>query len=97
MIMQNTSIMSTNGGKFDNSELQKMTFDIKGSYVNRQLKFSNYEDKFWLRSLHQSKVMKDLNYIEINKDLDQKLLRLDKDQFETLSELVKLDSEFLGK
>lgn len=73
IVMQNTS-------KLQNKSNPKMLFDFKGSTINRSIKFKEDEQKFWLDELNQKKVMKDLNYIEINKDFDNQLMQLTQKQ-----------------
>jgi hypothetical protein len=67
-----------------------MIFDIKGSTVNR---IEPFKTKFWKMGFNQNKIMKDLNYIEINQDID--LLRLNVHEKETLERILELDSVFL--
>ena len=57
MIMQNTC-------EFDSYENPKITFDLKGSTINRKIKTN---EKFWLTDdpLSFSGVLKDQNLIEI--------------------------------
>ena len=58
IIMQNTAVLR-------NKRNNKLTFDIKGSYVGRKEKFKS-DEKFWLKNLNCKKVLKDLNYLEMN-------------------------------
>ena len=45
---------------------ETMTFDLKGSTIGRKTKLKPHEHQFW-RHTHQTKrVLKDLNYKEIN-------------------------------
>lgn len=41
--------------------------------------------------------MKDINYLEINKEFEGQLMKLDKKQYDSLKWLTKMDSEFLSK
>ena len=68
MIMQNTTNLI-------NRKNPKMIFDLKGSTIGRKSKLPTSE-KFWLTTRNQKKVMKDVNFLEINKDMDEKLTRL---------------------
>ena len=53
-----------------------MTFDIKGSSVGRIVRFQD-ENKFWLKNQYDYKgCLKDLNYIEINKSVNNKMLKI---------------------
>ena len=40
--------------------------------------------------------MKDLNYLEINRDLSGQLMKLSKQQFDELDWILKADSKFLS-
>lgn len=73
-----------------------MSFDIKGSTSGRRTFFPQDEQKFWRANhFNQNKIMKDLNYMEINRDMNNQLLKLDNKQFEILNWLIRKDSEFL--
>lgn len=72
-----------------------MKFDFKGSTINRSVGFKDGEYKFWYQNFNQQKVMKDLNYIEINKDFDNQIMQLSQDQQDLLQSIIKKDSEFL--
>ena len=54
---------------------------MKGSKYRRYVKIPRAENKFWRKTFNQSRVMKDLNYLEINQDMDQALIRLNEFQF----------------
>jgi len=61
----------------DNKNNNKMTFDVKGSTKGRMTSFPQDEQKFWnANHFDQKRVMKDLNYIEINKDVNNQLMKL---------------------
>lgn len=63
IIMQNTSQLS-------NKHHKKMTFDLKGSTHGRVSGLPPDEQKFWRKNdFNTKKVLKDLNYVEINRDL----------------------------
>ena len=66
LVMQNTA-------KVESKENEKMTFDLKGSLKNRKVGF---EEKWWTDGKKKDckTCMKDLNFIEINKDLNQSLI-----------------------
>ena len=72
IIMQNTC--NPNNKKND-----KLTFDLKGSTVGRATKFPEQSQRFWLTQLNQKRCLKDLNYMEINRDFDQQLMTLNKE------------------
>ena len=61
----------------ENKKNQKVTFDLKGSFVGRKVGLDN--EKFWLKDLNCKKVLKDLNYVEINTDLNHQLMNLSED------------------
>jgi 1-phosphatidylinositol-4-phosphate 5-kinase len=88
IVMQNTSVLQ-------NKHNDKMIFDLKGSFVNRCVNFGPKDFQFWRKKQDCKKVMKDLNYLDINNDLNQSLMKLTKSQFDQLEWLVKLDSVFL--
>jgi hypothetical protein len=86
--MQNTSRM-------ENNKNSKVIFDLKGSSINRMSKLPKKDQKFWRRYLNCSKILKDTNFIEINKELNYSLLRLDALQYQELLSIIKIDSAFL--
>jgi hypothetical protein len=87
MIMQNTAHTGTG------SEVLK--FDLKGSTMNRYVKIPPHNANFWRTSLDCSKVLKDMNFQEINGGLDHALLSLSRTQHAHLEEVLKKDSQFL--
>ena len=78
MIMQNTALLQDP----DNS---KLTFDMKGSIENRKVRFNNKYKQFWLKKLNYKKVMKDLNFLEINRDSGYTLMKLTTEQNKQLN------------
>lgn len=89
IIMQNTC-------KVTNQDNKKMTFDLKGSTKGRLTCIPPDEQRFWRKNdFNQKRVMKDLNYLEINRDLSGQLMKLSKEQFDELDWLFKVDSQFL--
>jgi hypothetical protein len=74
MIMENTAkVRSTS---------QVMMFDLKGSTMNRYSRLKGDQERFWAKSLNQRKVLKDVNFQEINNDIDNSLLSLSRVQAE---------------
>lgn len=65
---------------------KQYTFDLKGSLIGRKVPFSNNISK---------KVLKDVNFLELNKS--QKLVRISFLKFYELQRVIKSDSEFLLK
>ena len=55
------------------------------------------DERFWLNRMHQDKVMKDLNYLMINKEKDNSLLQLSRADYNQLKIIIDMDSEFLMK
>jgi 1-phosphatidylinositol-4-phosphate 5-kinase len=85
IIMKNTA--------YSNKSNQKMCFDLKGSTKGRH---TNLPDKrFSHKNFNQSKVLKDLNYMYINKSLNYKLLKLTGRDHKDLLETIEKDSKFL--
>ena len=66
IIMQNTCQLTS-------KKAQKMIFDLKGSTYGRLTKVPK---QFWNKHKDCKKVLKDLNYIEINKDTNCTFLHL---------------------
>jgi len=67
--MENTSILSNPSNK-------KMIFDMKGSTESRKSSFPLKYRQFWHKSLNYSKTMKDMNFVEINRDMGYSLIDL---------------------
>lgn len=65
IIMRSTAYM-------DGKSNQKMVFDIKGSTKNRCTKIP--DKRFLFKSFNQDGILKDVNYLKINKALDNQLL-----------------------
>lgn len=61
ILMQNTVFMKDNSNN-------RVTFDLKGSLLGRQLKLGPTDQKFWRKGFHFKKVLKDVNFIEMQKD-----------------------------
>lgn len=57
-----------------------MVFDIKGSTINRKTKTSLSELNKIKLLYTSSKVLKDMNFVQINKDLPNPILKLSQDQ-----------------
>ena len=76
-----------------------MTFDLKGSKKNRKVKFAQ---KWWLQNFHSKPkghkmCLKDLNFIEINRDLNQTLVNFPSDRINQYSRVLSEDTKFLKK
>lgn len=63
----------------------KVVFDVKGSSFRRYVKLQptkqndqnqDAENKFWRNKLHYKEVLKDMNFVEIEKDIGENLLQL---------------------
>ena len=70
-----------------------MVFDIKGSTKGRLTKLP--DKRFSKVNINQDAVLKDLNFLKINKDWDNTLLQLSRDDRDKLLYNIKKDSEFL--
>ena len=70
-----------------------MVFDIKGSTKGRLTKLP--DKRFSKVNFNQDAVLKDLNFLKINKDWDNTLLQLSRDDRDKLLYNIKKDSEFL--
>ena len=68
---------------------------MKGSLLDRKVKLNERDGKFWRRKLHTDRVLKDLNFLEISKDLDFNLVDLNPIQLAQLKIIISRDSEFL--
>ena len=65
-----------------------MTFDIKGSMLNRNVNIQTEDQKFWKKGVYNYKrVLKDMNYLEINKDMNNQMRALQEHATE-LRELI---------
>ena len=64
IVMENRNIVTHKNN-------QSMTFDIKGSKQGRKVNFYSAEQRWWQKSLNQGKLMKDMNFMEINKAYDK--------------------------
>lgn len=69
IVMQNTI-------QLKKKKNDKMVFDLKGSSVNRYIKLPREEKKFWKSTFSQKRVMKDINFLEIEKDLCNNLIKI---------------------
>lgn len=87
IIMRNTAYVE--------NQNEKMVFDIKGSTKGRMTKLP--DKRFSKVNFNQNSVLKDLNFLKINKDWDNTLLKLSRDDRDKLLDSVKKDSEFLRK
>mmetsp|Transcript_20690 Transcript_20690/g.31681 ORF Transcript_20690/g.31681 Transcript_20690/m.31681 type:complete len:107 (+) Transcript_20690:2388-2708(+) len=86
--MQNTS-------RLHNKDSSVLKFDMKGSTIKRSTKLRGDEQKFWKKNLHCKKILKDMNYLEINKDCQNQLFKVPEHQFDNLAWIIKEDSLFL--
>jgi hypothetical protein len=65
IVMQNTV-------RLTNKANQKLVFDLKGSTKGRK---TALQQRFWLKELNDKNCLKDLNFLEINRDLNDTLVR----------------------
>ena len=68
---------------------------MKGSTIKRKVRFTGDNKQFWLRKLNQKKVMKDLNFVEINRDCGYTLMELTSEQNKMLNWIIDNDTLFL--
>ena len=68
ILMQNTL-------DYESKDSHRMVFDLKGSTQGRNVMLP-HNPFFWRKDLNCDKVLKDINYCEINNDLDGKLMRI---------------------
>lgn len=61
MIMQNSALLGKN--------TKRVCFDMKGSTINRKSKICDEKKGFWLKDLNYKRTLKDMNFVEINKDI----------------------------
>jgi hypothetical protein len=54
------------------------------------------EDNFWRTSLNQKVIMKDLNFLEISKQMNEKLIEFNQEDRAYLQQILKSDSKFLA-
>ena len=88
--MQNTILRKN---KNDNL----LQFDLKGNTKNRKLGQKDIgKKKFWLKKLNHKAVLRDLNFVEIDKDL-KGIIDIRSDKLIELNEILKQDSLFLEK
>jgi len=85
ILMQNTSKTKSK---------DKLTFDLKGSFVNRNVVTS---EKFWLKDLSFSRTLKDINFLTMSKSLKFPLVAIQLDVTIYLLNILKADTIFLSK
>ena len=73
---------------------RRMEFDLKGSWYKRHVKVPK---DFWTHGKHYKKVLKDQNYLRINKDLNFTILSLDFHTAGDIEHILREDSAFLAK
>lgn len=89
IIMQNTKYQSER-------KSAELTFDIKGSTHKRLTKgIHPNEYKRWLNGKSSNKIMKDLNFLKLQKDSNQDLIRIDDYDQTALRDQIVKDSLFL--
>jgi hypothetical protein len=87
LIMQNTALLQ-------NKYNPRVTFDLKGSSTNR-CNLAASKSKFWRHQMNYPKVLKDLNFLEIQKE--EVLLSLEKARAKQLAHQIESDSQLLRK
>jgi hypothetical protein len=70
-----------------------MTFDLKGSLYGRKEKFKDQDTNWWQKNkLGHRRIMKEKNYLEINKDWNRSLINLSDEQVDSLNQVIINDS-----
>jgi len=81
-------IMENVASRFYPSNL-KMTFDLKGSSYNRETKVKS---QFWNKSLNCPGVLKELNFLQISRDLGNKLMNINERVCEKTLKILERDT-----
>lgn len=93
MIMQNTCF------EVKRRTQCKLTFDIKGSTVDRNVKCLYRTSKHRQLTCYQKcrvqRVLKDINYCELNKESKRNIIRLSSKNIKFLNDILRADSKFL--
>ena len=72
-----------------------LTFDLKGNTRNRKLGPKDIgKSKFWMKKLNHKAVLRDLNFIEINKDI-KSMINISQTDVVRLNQIIQKDSLFL--
>jgi 1-phosphatidylinositol-4-phosphate 5-kinase len=77
-------VIMENIARLTNPVHDKITFDLKGSTVGREIKLKNLE---WNKKLKYSGVLKDINFIQIS-NLRGKLIDLDQERREEMINIL---------
>ena len=85
VIMQNTCLYE---------HKKRLVFDLKGSTVGRK---TQVETKFWKEGMNCDKVLKDINFGEIQADLKRQLFKCGDEKKLDILDILKRDSMFLSK
>tara|TARA_B110000285_G_scaffold221113_1_gene273640 strand:- start:138 stop:428 length:291 start_codon:yes stop_codon:yes gene_type:complete len=71
---------------------------LKGSTIGRRTALPEVDQLFWMKGQQGYKgVLKDLNLLQINKDMENSLVDLPYEQFEPLRQMIRQDVDFLKK
>lgn len=90
IVMQNTTSTMNNNNP-------RVIFDLKGSQVSRYVSLPQGEMTIWKSSFNQKKVLKDLNFLEIENSLDQEFILLERHDAQHLAYMVENDARFLAR
>lgn len=74
-------------------KVDKMVFDIKGSTANRYVNLP--AQRFSRSNFNQKLVLKDINFLKINRAMDFSLIRLSQKDQAHLQNIIEKDSQFL--
>jgi hypothetical protein len=87
MIMENTALNVRR-------DLNNMKFDLKGSTFHREVYFN---ENFWLKEMRQRKIMKDVNFMKIQKSIGSHLIFFDQLNCSTINSVIASDTQFLAE
>lgn len=89
IVMQNTI-------KMKNLRNQRIIFDLKGSTIKRYVNLPKDEKFFWKSSLNHKRVLKDLNFLEIERSFEQQFVQLETEAAHKIAVQLEKDAEFLS-
>ena len=82
--------------QLQNKSNKRLTFDLKGSLYGRKEKFKGNDANWWTKNkIGHKRVMKEKNFLEINRDWGNSLINLKADHAKGLKDIILKDSLFL--
>lgn len=88
IVMQNTVQLA-------NKYNPKLIFDIKGNTRKRMLKIGAKDSNFWTKKLDYKGVLRDLNFLQIDRDLENQLIKLSQNEVNKINDIIKKDCRLL--